>query len=86
MCASGRVDKTTHFPRIAPDSEAPPMGRFAQPDGLGDALAGGERGGRGAAADAEFGEDIGQVPGYGLLTQEQFGGDLSVGAAVGDEA
>ena len=42
----------------------------------------GVRGGRGAAADVDLGEDVAEVPGDRLLAEEQDRGDPSVGVPL----
>ena len=86
MPGGDRVGRTTN-PRIrCAEPLAGGVGRTAHdPSGSGDAFAGRERGGRGATTDTQLGEDVGQVPGHGLLAEVQLGRDPPVGLARGNE-
>src|ERR1700755_1949300 len=53
--------------------------------GSGEGEAVGDGGGLGAAADAELGEDAGDVDAGGLLRHVELGGDLAVGRAFGHQ-
>src|SRR5512145_2714034 len=74
--AGGRIARTTHRRGSAWVVLCRPAG---QP------VLVGPGGGRGPRRDAELGEDVAQVPGDGLVADEQLGRDLAVGPAPGHE-
>ena len=64
--------------RVTKDNDPSLARRVDQGEAVGD------RGGLGAAADAELGEDAGDVDARRLLGHEEGGGDLAVGGALGE--